>query len=291
VRGVRGEPGPANVKVCLNYLGGFSNQITFVLMGLDIEEKATLVERTLRKSIDTNQFDAFEIELARTDKPNADNNQQAAAFLKVTAKSQDPKRVGRAFTAPIIEMALASYPGFFCTAPPQEASPLAVYWPTLVPAESVEQCVVLEDGRRIGVSNSSPSSAKVELEPRNVQTPKAPSGPTCDVPLGTLFGARSGDKGGNANVGIWAPNASTYAWLREYLTVDKLRVLLPEAKEFEVRRFEFPNLCALNFVIVGLLGEGVASSTRFDPQAKSLGEFVRSRVAPIPKSLLEGAPH
>ncbi len=289
VSGVRGEPAPAEVKVCLNYLGGFSNQITFVLTGLDIEEKAALVERTLRRSIDSRQFDAFEIDLARTDQPNADSNQQAAAFLKITAKSQDPKKVGRGFTAPIIEMALASYPGFFCTTPPQEASPLAVYWPTLIPAESVEQSVVLENGQRVAVPNSAPASLKVSIEapPGNDDVP--PPGPTRDVPLGTLVGARSGDKGGNANVGIWARDSASFAWLRGFLTVEKLRELLLEARRLEIRRYEFSNLNALNFVVVGLLGEGVASSTRFDPQAKSLGEYLRSRVVPIPESLLAGA--
>jgi hypothetical protein len=286
VSGVRGLPAPKDVKVCLNYLGGFSNQITFVLTGLNIEEKAALVERTLRKSIDATQFDAFEIQLARTDKPNAVDNQEAAAFLKVSAKSQDPKRVGRAFTAPIIEMALASYPGFFCTTPPQEASPLAVYWPTLVPADLVEQYVVLEDGQRVAISSGVCDKAQISITAPQAAVPSAPTGPTRDVPLGTLFGARSGDKGGNANVGIWARDESGYAWLRKYLTVEQFRELLPEASAMEIRRYEFPNLNALNFVVVGLLGEGVASSTRFDPQAKSLGEFLRSRIVPIPESLL-----
>jgi len=286
--GVRGEPAPSEVKVCLNYLGGFSNQITFVLTGLDIEEKAALVERTLRQSIDTSRFDAFEIDLARTDKPNADSNQQAAAFLKVTAKSQDPKQVGRAFTAPIIEMALASYPGFFCTTPPQEASPLAVYWPTLIPAGAVEQCVVLEDGTRVSVPSISSGAFQAVIEGRQTQLAAVPSGRTLEAPLGTCFGARSGDKGGNANVGIWARDEVGYAWLREFLTVERFRELLPEAQELEIRRYEFPNLNALNFVVVGLLGEGVASSTRFDPQAKSLGEFLRSRIVPLPETLLAG---
>ncbi len=290
VSGVRGEPAPQNVKVCLNYLGGFSNQITFVLTGLDIEEKASLVERTLRRSLDTSRFDAFEIQLARTDKANAATNQEAAAFLKITAKSQDPKRVGRAFTGPVIEMALASYPGFFCTTPPQEASPLAIYWPTLVPADVVEQVVVLEDGRRIGIPHTVATGDVKSDEARTRTTVIAavPTGPTQDLPLGTIVGARSGDKGGNANVGLWTRDAAGYAWLRAFLSTEQFRNLLPEAKELDIRRYEFPNLNALNFVVVGLLGEGVASSTRFDPQAKSLGEFLRTRVVPIPQSLTAG---
>jgi hypothetical protein len=289
VTGVRGEPAPKDVKVCLNYLGGFSNQITFVLTGLDIEEKAALVERTLRKSIDATQFDAFEIQLARTDKPNAKGNQEAAAFLKVTAKSQDPKRVGRAFTAPIIEMALASYPGFFCTTPPTDAAPFGVYWPTLVPADVPQHAVVLEDGTRITIppTEAPREPARVEVQPPALPSP--PKGPTRRAPLGTIFGARSGDKGGNANVGIWARDDLGYAWLASYLTVERFRELVGEAALLEVRRYELPNLKALNFVVVGLLGEGVAASTRFDPQAKSLGEYLRSRVVEMPEALLLSA--
>jgi len=90
--------------------------------------------------------------------------------------------------------------------------------------------------------------------------------------------ARSGDKGGNANVGIWARDDAGYAWLERHLTAEAVQRLMPEAADREVRRYELPNLRALNFVIVGLLGEGVASSTAFDPQAKGLGEYLRSRI-------------
>ena len=104
--------------------------------------------------------------------------------------------------------------------------------------------------------------------------------------MGAVFGARSGDKGGNANLGVWARSEAGHAWLANFLTVAELRRLIPEAAELEVRRFEFPNLRALNFVIVGILGEGVASSTRSDPQAKSLGEFLRARLVDLPVALL-----
>jgi hypothetical protein len=99
--------------------------------------------------------------------------------------------------------------------------------------------------------------------------------------------ARSGDKGGNANIGVWTRDARGFAWLREYLSVEKLRELVPEVAELPVRRFELPNLNALNFVVAGLLGSGVAASTRPDPQAKGLGEYLRSRFADIPVELLK----
>ena len=113
-----------------------------------------------------------------------------------------------------------------------------------------------------------------------------PDGPTQRIALGRVAGARSGDKGGNANCGVWALSDAGYAWLRQFLTVERLRELLPEARELEIDRYEFPNLRALNFVLKGFLGEGVMSATRMDPQAKSLGEYLRAKVVDVPEALL-----
>ncbi|HZU80913.1 MAG TPA: exopolyphosphatase, partial [Acidimicrobiales bacterium] len=94
-------------------------------------------------------------------------------------------------------------------------------------------------------------------------------------------------KGGNANVGLWTDDDDDrYAWLAATMTEAKLRELLPEAAQLRVDRYELPNLRALNFVVHGLLGEGVASSTRPDAQAKSLGEFLRARLVDVPEHLL-----
>ena len=110
--------------------------------------------------------------------------------------------------------------------------------------------------------------------------------PARRLPLGTIIGARSGDKGGNANVGLWARDEAGWAWLRSTLTTTAFRALLPEADDLRVDRYELPNLRALNFVVVGLLGEGVAASTRPDPQAKGLGEYLRSRLVDVPLALV-----
>jgi hypothetical protein len=112
------------------------------------------------------------------------------------------------------------------------------------------------------------------------------SDPTRRVPLGTLVGARSGDKGGNANVGFWARTDEAAAWLLGWLDEAAFRALLPEAEGLAVEVHPLPNLRAVNVVVVGLLGEGVASSTRFDPQAKGLGEYLRSRLVDVPAVLL-----
>jgi hypothetical protein len=292
VSGVRGEPAPGKIKVCINYLGGFRNSMTFVLTGLDIEEKAKLVERTLRRSLgDGSGFESLEFDLIRFDKPDAATNTEASTLLRVTVKGQDPQRLGRPFSNAAVEMALASYPGFYLTTPPGEASPIGVYWPALVDADVVAQVVVLDNGERIAIEPTRPGGTPAPIEPAHRKLPPAPGGPTRRMPLGKVFGARSGDKGGNANVGIWARSDGGYAWLAEFLSVEQFKRLVPEAAALEVRRYEFPNLRAINFVVVGLLGEGVSSSTRFDPQAKSLGEYIRSRLVELPEALLGDAPY
>ena len=285
--GIRGEPAPPTMKVCMNYLGGYRNQMTFVLTGLDIQAKADLVERTLRHEMDVSKFDLFDCTLANTVKPDATTNQEATAILRVTVKSQNPKVVGRAFSSKIVEIVLASYPGLFCTTPPTDASPFAVYWPALVPADVAKQVVVSEDGTHTPIPPTDPGDEIVEIVVEEPRSTTVPMGKTKAVPLGTIFGARSGDKGGNANVGIWARNDEDYAWLAANLSTERVQQMMPETKGLEVRRYELPNLRSLNFVFVGLLGEGVASSIRFDGQAKGLGEFLRSRIIALPEALLE----
>src|SRR3990170_7407291 len=290
VSGVRGEPAPETTKVCINYLGGFRNTMTFVLTGLDIEEKAKLAEETLFAELGgRDRFDEVTVKLTRSDREDPASNEEASAFLRVTVKDRDPRKVGRAFSGAVVEMALANYPGFHMTSGPSSESSYGVYWPALVPADALDQVVVAHDGSRIPVPPVKPE-VSVPVEPVVGPSVRAPGGPTTRVPLGTVFGARSGDKGGNANVGLWARSGAGYAWLADYLTVERFKELVAEARDLEVQRYEFPNLRALNFVLVGLLGEGVASSTRSDPQAKSLGEYLRAKLVGLPVALLGDAP-
>jgi len=288
VSGVRGEPAPSDAKVCINYLGGYRNGMTFVLTGLDVEEKAALVRKTLFDALGgEGRFANVDVRLVRTDKQDASSNEQATALLRVTVKDPDAARVGRAFANAAIEMALASYPGFFATTPPTGESPYGVYWPALVPRDLIHEVVVADDGRRIAVAPPALGVAPREVAVAPVALPPAPGGPTERRPLGVLFGARSGDKGGNANVGVWARTPEAFAWLREFLTVERFRGLVPDASALEVRRWELASILSLNFVVVGLLGDGVAASTRADPQAKGLGEYLRSRWVELPRVLLD----
>ena len=277
VSGVGGEPPPPRLKVGLNTLGGFRNEVTFVLTGLDIEAKAAFVRRQLA-GLDATWT------LARTDHPDASVQEEASALLHCVVRGADPKALGRAFSGAAIELALASYPGFHVTAPPGEASPYGVFTAAYVPASEVSHFAVLADGTRVEVAPASETRELADVPVTKIVCPI--DEPARPAPLGTIAGARSGDKGGSANVGVWARSERAFTWLSTYLTVEEFQRLLPETAPLPVTRHELPNLRALNFVVDGILGEGVASNARHDPQAKALGEWLRSRVVDIPESLL-----
>ncbi|MDS0140165.1 MULTISPECIES: acyclic terpene utilization AtuA family protein [unclassified Amycolatopsis] len=284
ISGVRGEAPPPTLKVALNTLGGFRNETTFVLTGLDIEAKAALVREQLEASMKDRPPADVRWTLARTDHADAETEQTASALLHVAVKDADPKVAGRAFTGAAVELALASYPGFHVIAPPSDASPYGVYTAAYVAADKVPHVAVLPDGMRVDIA---PSASTQDLS--DVDEPALPEpldhGPVRRVPLGTIAGARSGDKGGNANVGVWVRSEEAWRWLVHRLTVAEFKLLLPETADLPVTRYLLPNLRAMNFVVEGILGEGVASQARFDPQAKALGEWLRSREIDVPEVL------
>ncbi|WP_374778319.1 acyclic terpene utilization AtuA family protein [Streptomyces sp. NBC_01310] len=366
ITGVQGEPPPPTLKVGVTRIGGWRNEIVFVLTGLDIEAKAALVRAQLAESLEG--VATADWTLSRTDHEDAATQETASALLRLVVRDPSPDRVGRALTSTAIELALGSYPGFHVTAPPGPAQPYGVFTSTLTPADSVPHTAVLSDGTRcrmpaarslsptpplpetVGSAPSPPprgsapdpagapppnprasnageadSSAPPAFEERGPgrspdgsaspaseargegrspglsaspafearglgRSPgsgdEPPAGPTTRAPLGALAGARSGDKGGDANVGVWVESDEAWAWLHATLTVDRFRVLLPEARDLPVTRHELPHLRALNFTITGILGDGVASGHRFDPQAKALGEWLRARHLDIPTRLL-----
>lgn len=285
VTGVKGAPPPPTTKVAINYLAGFRNQVSFVLPGLDISEKATLVESAFWRAVGgQDRFAESDVRLVRSDRPDPASNEQACAQLTITVKDPDADKVGRAFSAAAVSLALAHYPGFVLTGAPADATPYAVYWPAVI--APIPTRVSLGD-RTWYVEPTAGEEPTTRAVVGPTPPPRAAGwGPEVAAPLGRAFGARSGDKGGNANLGVWATSESGFIWLAEEMTTTKLKELLPELAELVVDRFEFPNLWALNFVVHGLLGEGVSSSTRADPQAKTLGEYWRAKVVELPRSLL-----
>ncbi|BCO34623.1 DUF1446 domain-containing protein [Mycobacterium heckeshornense] len=284
ISGVVGEPPPPTLKVSLNSIGGFRNSMTFVLTGLDIEAKAQLVRRQLESSLTVEPAE-LQWTLARTDHVDADTEEAASALLHCVVRDPDPANVGRQFSSAAVELALASYPGFTVTAPPGDGQVYGVFTPGYVDAGEVAHVAVHADGSRVDIPCASETLVLAPVDEPPLPEP-LPAGPTRRAPLGVVAGARSGDKGGSANVGVWVRTDEQWRWLAHTLTVDLLRQLLPETADLPVSRHLLPNLRAVNFVIDGILGRGVAYQARFDPQAKGLGEWLRSRYVDIPERLL-----
>lgn len=284
ISGVRGEPPPPTLKVSLNSIGGFRNSATFVLTGLDIEAKAGLVRSQLESAL-TSAPAELGWTLARTDHADADTEEAASALFTCVVRDPDPKKVGRQFSSAAVELALASYPGFTSISPPGDGQVYGVFTPGYVPATEVQHVAVRSDGSRTPIPAATETLELADAEAPALPEP-LPAGPTRRAPLGTIAGARSGDKGGSANIGVWVRTDEQWRWLAHHLTADALRELLPETTELPISRHLLPGLRAMNFVIEGILGKGVAYNARFDPQAKGLGEWLRSRHIDIPEAIL-----
>ncbi|GAB0103610.1 DUF1446 domain-containing protein [Nocardia sp. JMUB6875] len=284
ISGVTGEAPPPRTKVSINTIGGFRNEMEFILTGLDIEAKAALAQRQLESWLPQRPAE-LDWTLARLDRPDAETEEQASALLRCVVRDPDPNKVGRAFSSVAVELALASYAGFSLTSPPGNGGPYGVFKPGYVDSALVPHKVVLPNGDEADIVPAAETLELAEVAEPLLPQP-LPVGETKRVPLGTIALARSGDKGGNANIGVWVRTDEQWRWLVHALTVDELRLLLPETAKLPVTRHVLPKLRALNFIVEGLLGEGVAYQARFDPQAKGLGEWLRARHIEIPVELL-----
>ena len=289
ISGVRGSAPTGSVKVAMNELGGYRNDLVVALTGLDVEAKAeaALAAFWHASPNDASDFASCTTTIVRREHVDPTSNEAATAELRISVKDPDERLVGRAFSNAMVETALSSIPGMYLlSGGPSAGQPYGVYRPALVPAALVPQYAHI-DGRTILVDTPTGSGPPAERPIEGLPPAPQPNGPTIPIPLGRLIGTRSGDKGGDANLGVFTRDDAAYPWVVGELTVERLRELLPEIADLPVERYLLPRLRAMNFVIRGLLEEGVAASTRSDPQAKSLGEWLRARVVEAPVDLID----
>ncbi len=297
ITGVRGEAPPETLKVCVNELGGWRNAVEFVLTGLETDAKSDWVREQMTAAMAARPPATVHWSQTSPPQPDADTQEGASVLLRCTVKDPEAGPVGKPFTAAAVEIALASYPGFTMTGPPPAPTPYGVYRPEYVDRAAVTQTVVHADGRREVIEDPACATAETADAAPALPPAPAPDSPahTRRVPFGTFVHARSGDKGGDANLGLWIARDgfadqdlydARVAWLCDEVTPERVKALVPEAAELEVEVHPLPNLGGVNVLLRGLLGEGVASSTRFDPQAKGLGEWFRSRLTSVDERLL-----
>ena len=296
INGVKGEAPPATLKVTANLDAGWRNSMTLALTGARVEEKAALAAAAVWEGIPGGRA-AF----AETSEDlSGDLSGAGMAFLRLAARGDDARAVGRGFSGAVIETSLASYPGTFFTSAPGNAQAVARYWPTTIPAGVVTPRIECE-GEPVSPSLRPAGPATASTPPSSTPpAPPIPAIPWADrhapaedlvtVPLWVLVGGRSGDKGGDANVGLWADCEPVARWLGDNFDVGQFKAALPESAPFEVSRYPLPNLQAVNFVVHGILGWGVASNLRLDTQAKGMAERLRSHAVAVPAHLVASGP-
>src|SRR6201993_298859 len=289
IRGVRGSAPPATTKVAITGVGGWENSMILALTGTDVDAKAALVEGAVHGYIEAvDGIDAVAIDRIGQTQHDPDSQNAGTQLLRIAVQGTK-EAAGRAFSSRMVELALSSYPGMYSLGPPQPGSVFGVYWPALLDQAMLEHRVHHHDGTTETIAPGRAAGAEVarraELSfAQSVQEPRTDE--LVVASLGEVVHARSGDKGGDANLGVWVRDPRAWEWLKSTLTVDELRRLLPETKELTISRYELPNLGAVNFVIQGLLGTGATSTLRLDAQAKALGEWLRARNTKVPKSLV-----
>ena len=289
VSGVKGSPATDTAKVTLNCVAGFQNSMTLYLTGLELEKKVEIFRQTFIKSVGGDSaFDHLDFQFFPTHKETPPTNEEAFAQLRVSVIDKNPAKAGKRFTSKLVELALCTVPGLSFAHAPDIAKPRVVHFPALIDKQHLRQYVHVNE-KTIEVEEvKAPNDKQAVRKGHVVYDFSFTNEPSVPVRLGKLYAARSGDKGGNANLGVWAKTPKAYAFLSEYLTVEKLEELLPDIASFDIQRYDFPNLLGMNFYIRGFLGDGVAASFKMDPQAKTLGEYLRMKMIAVPASLVGG---
>ncbi len=287
--GTKGGPPTDSLKVCINRVNGHRNTVRVVITGLDIEKKAEIVESMLFDALGGKErFDEVDVRFHGMGMNDPMSLDESHSFLQISVRGKDSDLIGKRFPQACIELALCSIPGFTLGELPGKGAPVIQHWPALVSKKQVETRVFM-DGKDNPVSWGKDTAPCMETQLASTPDIGVESSPDrIRLPLGRIMGARSGDKGGNANLGVWAKKSAAKGFLFRFLSCENLKTLLPDMAPYTIERYEFPNLCAVNFYIRGFLGDGVASSLKADPQAKTLAEYFRCKKVEIPLDIVDG---
>ncbi|KAF0960266.1 acyclic terpene utilization AtuA family protein [Rhodococcus sp. T7] len=288
VAGAAGSPPPPTTKVAVFGRIGYQVVHSVFVTAPQVDEKVRHLESQLRADLPSDvDLDVTRLGTAAVD-PRTQWDATVCVRVMATATAREALldfNLGRQLRS----LYLQSVPGFFhdgASTLVSEPRPRIDYWPALLSAPMVPHAVVLPDGRREAIATSAVTTVPSQLPEQN--PPAVPdSGPTRVVELGALVHARSGDKGGNSNVGLWVKDRAHWPWLQGTLTVDELRSLMPEAKDLDIVRHEFAHLGAIHFVLRGLLGTGGSSNLRVDQVGKAVGEYLRAKYVVVPEALFD----
>ncbi|KAH9206871.1 hypothetical protein DL95DRAFT_429387 [Leptodontidium sp. 2 PMI_412] len=291
--GIKSQPPPPTTKIGITARGGFQAEVHYFLVGLDITTKGEMLERQIRDALgDTSRFHVLKFTLNGTAAENPTDQNSATVDFRIFAQARKMKDISTdKFLRPVIDLIMSTYPGatFHLDIRQGFPKPVQEYHVALLPQSDIRQVVHMHDGKDFGIEPPRTTKVFPTQQPSQASTAVAVRdlGETVRGPLGWLVHARSGDKGSNANVGVWVRHQDEYDWLRSLLSVDAMKELL--AKEYngkKIDRFELPNIWAVHFLLHDHLDRGVSCSSTYDFLAKNVAEFLRSRYVDLPKRFL-----
>ncbi|KAJ3801991.1 hypothetical protein GGU11DRAFT_767452 [Lentinula aff. detonsa] len=329
VWGITGSPPPPTTKLAVCSLGGYQAEMSLFAIGLNIREKYESWKMQVMRKINPSKFSKIAIDFyghglhssPAFEPPESGSQQRYRRSFDPQSQKECTAMIRHFVQAPTKEvisdfmnlfltMGMAGYPGLCRSLDFRDGvpKPFIKYFPAVISQQDISIRVHVDDlgsmnqSRTIDITpiqeeHTEQFNGQVSYDPED-KINLVSFGPTKKVPLGTLVLARSGDKGGNANVGFWVRNTDSEAWpwLRSLLTIDKLRALLgrdaypshdqSRSQPYPITRFEMPHIRAVHFVIFGILEDGVSSSSLVDPLGKSVGEYLRAREVDVPERFL-----
>ncbi|KAK1221928.1 hypothetical protein PQX77_015256 [Marasmius sp. AFHP31] len=290
VHGARGSPPPPTTKLAVYTLAGYQGEVTLFAVGLDIKEKFELQKQQILGQVDQSQYSAISIHTYGTCPEDPQTQNDATVAIRHFIQAPKAESV-LAFWRTLFGIWMGGYGGAHINMDTRTAAPKPYmeYFPALIPQSSIQVKAHVEDK----VVSVTPVSKVEAFGGQYSYGPKTTTsldkfGPTAKAPLGKLVYARSGDKGGNANVGLWAHRDDEWLWLQSFLTIERFKDLLGRdyKPEYRIERFEMTHIKVVHFVTYGILQNGVGSSSVIDGLAKSFGEFIRARVVDVPTRFL-----
>jgi hypothetical protein len=241
---------PPTTKVGITAKGGFQAEGHYFLCGLDIEEKAKMIERQIRHVLDESKYHCLKFRINGRCPTDPKNQDAATVDFRIFAQAKEESDLSAAkFFRPVTDTIMQSYPGatFGIDARQSVPKPYYEYWVALLPQNSVKHVAYIPSkGLEIPIAAPEDTESFVYSQPTyETSNPVDLStiGATTKAPLGYVVHARSGDKGSDCNVGFFVRNSDEWDWLRSFLTVDKIRELMGEDDTGkQIFRFELSNI-------------------------------------------------
>ncbi|MEV6638600.1 acyclic terpene utilization AtuA family protein [Amycolatopsis sp. NPDC051371] len=287
VTGARGSAASRTTKVGINFQRGYRGATWLFPTGLDVDAKVDVLKAQAERTRRDHPVDELHFFVCGQPVPDPENQWQATVAVQLAVAASDQKTVS-GFLNQFCSYGLGSIPGFYIDMTQMYSmggQPRIDYWPGLVRQADLQHQVHLPDGRVLDIAPP-PDTTVFTGQPETPSSATTPSGLTTTVPFGQIVYARTGDKGANANLGVWSRDEAAWPWLAGFLTTDRLRELLGCPDTVDIERYEQPNLHGISFVLRGYFPPSGSANLALDQIGKSLGEFLRARHVDVPTALL-----